>query len=148
MKNPLFFFGLLLSLYFWSCNQKVGSKVQKEKEMVIQVGRAADPSNELNVGSNNSLQLVDYLRRIPGLQIEQRGNEVNIMIRGANSISSDNSPLYVINNQAIGNNYADAVSAVDVNDIKYVNVLKGSEGQQLYGMRGYNGVIQIVTKKK
>lgn len=70
------------------------------------------------------------------------------MIRGANSISSDNSPLYVINNQAIGNNYADAVSAVDVNDIKYVNVLKGSEGQQLYGMRGYNGVIQIVTKKK
>lgn len=148
MKNPLIFIGLLLSIYFWSCNQKVGSTVQKEKETVIQVGRALVPTNELNVGSNNSLQLVDYLRRIPGLQIDQRGNDVNIMIRGANSISSDNSPLYVINNQAIGNNYADAVSAVDVNDIKYVHVLKGSEGQQLYGMRGYNGVIQIVTKKK
>jgi outer membrane receptor protein involved in Fe transport len=94
------------------------------------------------------MQLVDYLRRIPGLQIDQRGNDVTIMIRGANSISGENSPLFVIDNQAIGNSYNDAVSAVDVNDIKYVNVLKGPEGQQLYGMRGFNGVIQIITKKK
>ena len=115
---------------------------------MLQVGREANITNEVSPGSNNSMQLVDYLRRIPGLQIDQRGNDVTIMIRGANSISGDNSPLYVVNNQAIGNNYNEAVSAVDVNDIKYVNVIKGSEGQQIYGMRAYNGVIQIITKKK
>ncbi|MBU6220078.1 MAG: hypothetical protein RL656_1697 [Bacteroidota bacterium] len=131
-----------------SCGTQSNAALKKDKETVVQVGRSADPSNELNVGNNNSLQLVDYLRRIPGLQIDQRGTEVNIMVRGANSISGDNSPLYVVNNQAIGNNYNEAVSAVDVNDIKYVNVIKGAEGQQIYGMRGYNGVIQIVTKKK
>jgi outer membrane cobalamin receptor len=120
----------------------------KEKDIVLQVGREANITNEVSPGSNNSMQLVDYLRRIPGLQIDQRGNDVTIMIRGANSISGDNSPLYVVNNQAIGNNYNEAVSAVDVNDIKYVNVIKGSEGQQIYGMRAYNGVIQIITKKK
>jgi hypothetical protein len=148
MKNG---FLLLLAGFFVtlsSCGSQSNAALKKDKETVVQVGRSADPSNELNVGNNNSLQLVDYLRRIPGLQIDQRGTEVNIMVRGANSISGDNSPLYVVNNQAIGNNYNEAVSAVDVNDIKYVNVIKGAEGQQIYGMRGYNGVIQIVTKKK
>jgi TonB-dependent SusC/RagA subfamily outer membrane receptor len=69
------------------------------------------------------------------------------MIRGVGSLSN-NDPLYVVNNSPIGNSYADAVSAVDVNDIKNVNVMKGPEGQQMYGMRGANGVIQIFTKKK
>jgi len=104
--------------------------------------------NEVMVGSTNTMQLIDYLRRVPGLQIDQNGDFVSIMIRGANSISGDNNPLFVINNQAVGNSYFDAVSAVDVNDIKSVNVIKGAEGQQLFGMRGSNGVIQIFTKKK
>ena len=148
MKNGflLLLVGIFVTLS--SCGTQSNAALKKDKETVVQVGRSSDPSNELNVGSNNSLQLVDYLRRIPGLQIDQRGTEVNIMVRGANSISGDNSPLYVVNNQAIGNNYNEAVSAVDVNDIKYVNVIKGSEGQQIYGMRAYNGVIQIITKKK
>ncbi len=104
--------------------------------------------NEVTVGSNNAMQLVDYLRRVPGLQITQEGTNVTVMIRGMNSISGDSAPLYVINNQAVGNSYYDATSAVDVNDIKTVNVIKGAEGQQLYGMRGANGVIQIFTKKR
>ena len=105
-------------------------------------------SNTVEVGSNNTLQLVDYLRRIPGLQIDQRGNNVQVMIRGANSISEDNSPLFVIDRQPVGTSYDDAAGAVDINDIKTVNVIKGAEGQQMYGMRGANGVIQIITKKK
>lgn len=104
--------------------------------------------NEVVVGTNNTMQLIDYLRRVPGLQIDQNGDFVSIMIRGASSISNDNNPLFVINNQAVGNSYNDAVSAVDVNDIKSVNVIKGAEGQQIFGMRGANGVIQIFTKKK
>ena len=96
---------------------------------------------------NNSLALVDYLRRLPGLQIEQRGSVVNVMIRGVGSLSN-NDPLFVVNNSPVGNSYADAVNSVDVNDIRNVNVMKGAEGQQMYGMRGANGVIQIFTKKK
>ena len=150
MKSSLqvFFISFMAIFCFSACiaTKKVPEK--KEKDIVLQVGREANITNEVSPGSNNSMQLVDYLRRIPGLQIDQRGNDVTIMIRGANSISGENSPLFVIDNQAIGNSYNDTVSAVDVNDIKYVNVLKGPEGQQLYGMRGFNGVIQIITKKK
>ena len=114
----------------------------------LSTGPAPASPNSVNVGSNNTLQLVDYLRRVPGLQIEQRGSNVNVMIRGANSISGDNSPLFVIDRQPVGTDYSDAAGAVDINDIKTINVIKGAEGQQLYGMRGANGVIQIVTKKK
>jgi len=150
MKSFLsvFVITVLAVFCFSACNTTKKVSEKKEKDIVLQVGREVSPSNEVSPGSNNSMQLVDYLRRIPGLQIDQRGTDVAIMIRGANSISGENSPLFVINNQAIGNSYQDAVSAVDVNDIKYVNVLKGPEGQQLYGMRGFNGVIQIFTKKK
>lgn len=150
MKSSLqvFLFSFMAIFCFSACNTTKKVSETKEKDIILQVGREANLTNEVSPGSNNSMQLVDYLRRIPGLQIDQRGTDVTIMIRGANSISGENSPLFVIDNQAIGNSYNDAVGAVDVNDIKYVNVLKGPEGQQLYGMRGFNGVIQIFTKKK
>jgi outer membrane receptor protein involved in Fe transport len=146
--NYFFLFSFVVISYFPACQTSRPGPRGKEREIVLQVGREVNPLNEVSPGSNNAIQLVDYLRRIPGIQIDQKGNEVSLMIRGANSISGENSPLFVINNQPVGNNYLDAVSAVDVNDIKYVQVLKGPEGQQLYGMRGFNGVIQIFTKKK
>lgn len=104
--------------------------------------------NNVEVGDNNSMQLVDYLRRVPGLIVDQRGSSVTVLIRGINSITGDNNPLFVVNSSPVGNSYAEAVNAVDINDIKSVNVIKGPEGQQMYGMRGANGVVQILTKRK
>ena len=93
MKNGflLLLAGIFVTLT--SCSNQSYTALKNNKETVVQVGRSADPSNELNLGSNNSLQLVDYLRRIPGLQIDQRGSEVNIMVRWANSNSGDNITL-------------------------------------------------------
>jgi len=122
-----------------SSDDRITIKMEDEK--------SNDP-NQVETSTNNSLALVDYLRRVPGLQIDQRGSDVNIMIRGASSMTGNNNPLFVVNNTPVGMNYSDAVNAVDVNDIKTVNVIKGAEGQQLFGMRGANGVIQIFTKKK
>lgn len=96
--------------------------------------------------ADNNLSLASYLRRVPGVQVDQRGSDVSVMIRGMSSIGSNNQPLFVVNGAAIGNSYQDAVSSVDVNDIKTINVIQGTEGQQSYGMRGANGVIQIITK--
>jgi len=95
---------------------------------------------------NNGLTLVNYLRRVPGVQIDQRGSDISVMIRGMSSVGSNNQPLFVVNNSPVGNSYQDAVNAVDINDIKTINVIQGTEGQQTYGMRGANGVIQIITK--
>lgn len=96
--------------------------------------------------SNSSLTLVNYLRRVPGVQVDQRGSDISVMIRGMSSIGNNNQPLFVVNSTPVGNSYQEAVNAVDVNDIKTINVIQGTEGQQVYGMRGSNGVIQILTK--
>ena len=109
------------------------------------------PSNTKAVNTadgNNGLTLANYLRRIPGVLVDQRGSDVSVMIRSASSVGSNNQPLFVVNNSAVGNSYSDVANTVDVNDIKTVNVIQGTEGQQMYGMRGANGVIQIILKKK
>ena len=111
---------------------------------------SADSSHNTKVVSasddNSSLTLVNYLRRVPGVQVDQRGSDISVMIRGMSSIGNSNQPLFVVNNTPVGNSYQEAVNAVDVNDIKTINVIQGTEGQQVYGMRGSNGVIQILTK--
>ena len=52
---------------------------------------------------NNGLTLANYLRRIPGVLVDQRGSDVSVMIRSASSVGSNNQPLFVVNNSAVGN---------------------------------------------
>src|SRR5699024_7741008 len=89
------------------------------------------------------------------------GGSSRIVLRGANSISGNNQPLFVIDgvpmindnfttaNQergAGGYDYGNAASVVNPNNVKSVTVLKGPVAAALYGSRAANGVIQITTK--
>lgn len=86
--------------------------------------------------------------RIAGVQIVsgdgQPGSLPNIVIRGANSITQDNSPLYVIDGFPIEGNDNNAINA---NDIESIDVLKDASATAIYGARGANGVIMITTKR-
>lgn len=84
-----------------------------------------------------------------------RGTGVNISgsgvvtIRGMNSfdtVYSPITPLFVIDGNAVGYSYNTANRMVDPSYIDYVLVLKGPDAA-IYGVRGGNGVIEIVTKK-
>jgi TonB-dependent SusC/RagA subfamily outer membrane receptor len=92
------------------------------------------------------LTLADYLRRVPGVLVTGAGAATRVEIRGVSSFLLSNEPLYVIDGNPIGTRYADAASAVPVREIDYVRVLKGTDAS-IYGVRGGNGVILIVTKK-
>ncbi len=128
----------LLGLLLISCTPSKSTSSSADSSQNTKVVSASD--------NNSSLTLVNYLRRVPGVQVDQRGSDISVMIRGMSSIGNNNQPLFVVNNTPVGNSYQEAVNAVDVNDIKTINVIQGTEGQQLYGMRGSNGVIQILTK--
>ncbi len=66
------------------------------------------------------------------------GNPSKIRIRGANSISGSNDPLYIVDG---------FVSAVyNIHDVESVEVLKDASATAIYGSRGANGVIIITTK--
>lgn len=73
----------------------------------------------------------------------QPGSEMNIVIRGANSITQDNSPLYVVDGFPVENF---STSSINPDDIKTFNILKDASATALYGARGANGVILIETK--
>lgn len=140
-STPRLFFAVsVMGLLLYSCS------ASQTASSATDSGNNTSTKTITTAESNSGLTLVNYLRRVPGIQISQRGSDISVMIRGASSIGSNNQPLFVLNGSGIGNSYAEAVTAVDVNDIKSVNVVQGTEGQQTYGMRGANGVIQIFTK--
>jgi TonB-linked SusC/RagA family outer membrane protein len=103
--------------------------------------------------------------KISGLQITQGngiGGSVNVVIRGAKSLTGNNQALFVVdgvpvdnsnnnsNGQKNGNggyDYGNAAADINPDDIQSINVLKGAAATALYGSRAANGVIMITTKK-
>lgn len=85
--------------------------------------------------------------RAAGVQVTSSsgapGSAPEIIIRGGNSITGGNSPLYVIDG-FVG---ADNISSLNPNDIESMQVLKDASSTAIYGARGTNGVIIITTKK-
>lgn len=84
--------------------------------------------------------------RAAGVQVRQTSGSpsggFNIRIRGANSITGGNDPLYVVDGQFISD-----LSTVNVNDIQSMEILKDASATAIYGTRGANGVVLVTTKK-
>jgi len=83
--------------------------------------------------------------RAAGVQVVQTsgqpGAAMKIRIRGANSISGNNDPLYVVDGMVVGD-----IGSINVNDIESMEVLKDASATAIYGSRGANGVVLITTK--
>lgn len=86
--------------------------------------------------------------RIAGVQVissdGQPGSLPEIVIRGGNSITQSNAPLYVIDGFPMEDN--DNLS-INPNEIESIDILKDASATAIYGARGANGVIMITTKK-
>ncbi len=110
-------------------------------------GETATKANNADVEvSNSSVSLADYLRRVPGITVQGSGSNASILVRGIQSVNSTLQPLFVIDKTRAGRSFSRVVSAVDVNDIDNIEVLKGNEASTRYGMQGSAGVILIRTK--
>jgi TonB-dependent starch-binding outer membrane protein SusC len=71
------------------------------------------------------------------------GTGTTIRIRGGNSISADNEPLYVIDGFIGGGD----LNSINPNDIESIEILKDATATAIYGARGANGVILVTTKR-
>jgi TonB-dependent SusC/RagA subfamily outer membrane receptor len=127
---------IAISLLFAGCSS-VGSSVSSNS------GR---PDDSISDDMNYYRSLADFLENVPGVNIQGQGNNAYITIRGISSFNTTNEPLYVIDGHAVGNSYIEANRIVSPNDIDYVRVLKGPDAS-IYGVRGANGVIEIVTRR-
>ncbi|MFA4867104.1 MAG: TonB-dependent receptor [Pedobacter sp.] len=85
--------------------------------------------------------------RVAGVQVTsnegQPGSPSNIVIRGGNSLTQSNSPLYVIDGFPMED---PSLASINAQDIKSINILKDASATAIYGSRGANGVVVIETK--
>lgn len=86
--------------------------------------------------------------RIAGVQVSsqdgQPGKGMNIVIRGANSLTQSNAPLYVIDGFPVED---PEDGMLNPDDIATINILKDASATAIYGSRAANGVILVETKK-
>ena len=98
--------------------------------------------------------------RAPGVQVisgTQTGSGSRIRVRGNNSLSLNNDPIYVIDgirmtsDQASGisngGNRANRVGDINPEEIENIEIVKGPSAATLYGTDAANGVVVITTKK-
>ena len=96
--------------------------------------------------------------RAAGVQVQQNsgmpGASTSIRIRGINSLSASNEPIYVIDGVIIdggatgsGNTNTSALASINPADIVSMDILKDASATAIYGARGSNGVIIITTKR-
>ncbi len=123
----------------------VGYGTQKAKDLT---GAIATLKSE-NFKDQPILQAASALQgRVAGVSVSQNsgapGGEAKIRIRGSNSISGSNDPLYIVDGVAM---ISFSLQALNPNDIETMDVLKDASATAVYGSRGANGVVIITTKK-
>lgn len=138
----------------------VGYGTQKRKDITGSV--ASVPKANLSQVTSSA----DNLLRgaVAGVVVTQSsgrpGASSSVRIRGGNSITAGNEPLYVLdgiliyndnNNGSAGVSLAGAsinvLSTINPADIESIEVLKDASATAIYGSRGSNGVVIITTKK-
>lgn len=99
---------------------------------------------DLNRGSISDVgQLLQG--KVPGLNITASGDPTKtaaVIMRGASTLNSSQSPFYVIDNIPGAD-----ISAVAPDDIVSIDVLKDAAATAIYGNRAANGVIMVTTKR-
>ncbi len=106
----------------------------------------------------------NLIGRVAGVNITESGSGpgagVRVILRGNNSLTQSNQPLFVVDGIPMDNtnineggsvynsgNGGSGISDINPDDIESMTVLKGPNAAALYGSRAANGVIMITTKK-
>ncbi|TXG39879.1 TonB-dependent receptor [Seonamhaeicola maritimus] len=86
--------------------------------------------------------------RASGVQVTQvngaPGAGTVIRVRGGNSITGSNEPLWVIDGIVVGTNFN--LNNLNSNDVQSIEILKDASSIAIYGSRGANGVVLVTTK--
>jgi TonB-linked SusC/RagA family outer membrane protein len=139
-------------------NVKLESSI-KDMEDVVVIGYGTVQKKDLT-GSVGQVKVTEIKKapvpsfedalggRVAGVQVGamdgQPGSSNLITIRGGNSITQSNAPLYVIDGFPVEN---PSNNIFNPDDLESVEVLKDASATAIYGARGANGVIIITTKK-
>ena len=138
-------------------NVQLETDAQALDEVIVSIGygtmKKSDVTGALTSVSAKSFDKQPLTRidqalqgRAAGVSVTQNsgapGAGFKIRIRGTNSLSGNNTPLYVVDGMVVGD-----INSINVNDVQAMEVLKDASATAIYGNRGANGVILITTKR-
>ena len=121
----------------------VGYGVQKKKEIT---GAVTQVKSEELMRTASSDFTKSLQGQVSGVNVSESsgrpGDQANIQIRGLGSLSSNVSPLYVVDGIPYDSN-----PNIPAEEITSVDILKDGASAAIYGTRASNGVILITTKR-
>jgi TonB-linked SusC/RagA family outer membrane protein len=122
----------------------IGYGYVKKKDLTGAV--ASVSSDDMVMGGTVSNAAQALQGKTAGVQVAQTskapGGSISVRVRGSNSISSTNEPLYVVD----GFPTTEGLN-INPNDIESMQILKDASATAIYGARGANGVVLITTKR-
>lgn len=124
----------ILAIFFSGCSSSSETSVAKE-------------SNPRKVEASHELTLTQLIQQLSGVTVRGSGANVEIIVMVGNKFQMSNaSPLFLINGIAYSNDFQSIQNSINVFDVRSVEVYKTPSELGLYGIRGANGVINIVLK--
>ncbi|MEZ4776130.1 MAG: TonB-dependent receptor plug domain-containing protein [Bacteroidia bacterium] len=90
--------------------------------------------------------MADLLRRQPNLQVSGTGENIQLQIRGQNTMITSSEPLIVVDGYRVGSGYS-AIQSINPADVARINVIRDPGQLSGYGLGAANGVIEIILVK-
>ena len=139
-----------------------------------QLGTAQQQLSTTQLNETKTMNVINSIQgKVSGVTITgsgTQGGSNRIVLRGANSITGNNTPLFIIDGVAVSNaarggspmllgtgttgagpgggfDFGSAIADINPEDIATMSVLKGPNAAAIYGSRAANGVIIMTTKK-
>lgn len=135
-----------------------GSVVREKASL----GTAQQQLSTSDLTATKTINLIEQAQgKVSGVTITgggTPGGSTNFIIRGPNTFSSNNQPLFIVDGipvsnanrgGSLGNGYdfGNAISDINPEDVESMTILKGPNAAALYGSRAQNGAVIITTKK-
>ncbi|WP_418992622.1 SusC/RagA family TonB-linked outer membrane protein [Alistipes sp.] len=122
----------------------VGYSEVKYRDLTGSVGRA-DVGEMLKADAGNIAEA--FAGRVAGVEVSSNegmpGAEMNIVVRGSNSVTQSNAPLYVIDGFPLEDT---SLGLLNPSDIASISILKDASATAIYGARAANGVVIVTTR--
>lgn len=140
--------------------------IEREKQSLVSAVTRVSSDKLTEVTLTNVVN--SLAGQVAGVQITNGssggvGSSSRIVIRGENSLSGSNQPLFVVDGVPISNeqitsdlvnngalqevDFGNGGSEISPDDIASISILKGAGSAALYGARAANGVVVITTKR-
>lgn len=130
-------------------------KMKKTDQSSAQVSiTSADINRTVNTTIDQAIQ-----GRAAGVYVTQNsgqpGGGISVVIRGVNTLSGTNEPLYVIDGVQMqpatvaygASSSTNPLAGINPSDMESIEILQGPSATAVYGSRATNGVVLITTKR-